>query len=124
MNTIDKLNRLSDLQAGQAAIHLHFDSLREEVLTPEIKDKLAEIEAEEKTAIETISQGIVKLTDEIKVEVLVAGASIKGDNLQAVFSKGRISWDTKALDGYAAGHPEIIQFRKVGDPSISIRGIK
>jgi len=49
---------------------------------------------------------------------------VKGRELEAVYVKGRISWDNKALDGYAAAHPEIGAFRKQGDPSVSIRGVK
>ncbi len=41
----------------------------------------------------------------------------------AVWSKGRETWDTKSLDGYALAHPEIASLRKVGDPSVSIRKI-
>lgn len=58
---------------------------------------------------------------ELKALVLESGASVKGNVVQAVFTKGRVSWDTRALDGYAAGHPEVAQFRKQGEPSVSIR---
>lgn len=124
MDTTEKLNRLSDLQAQADVIRLRFQELRDGIMTPEIKAALAEVDAEEATAIEAVSAGIANLTDEIKQEVVAGGSSVKGNFLQAVWTKGRVSWDTKALDGYAAGHPEIVQFRKEGEPSVSIRTVK
>ena len=121
MNTFDKLNLLADLRAQTDIIKIHFDDLRAEILTPEIKAALAEIDAEYQTAIEALNTGIATLETEIKAEVIQGGATVKGAHLQAVYNKGRVSWDTKALDGYAAGHPEIMPFRKVGEPSVSIR---
>lgn len=124
MDTTEKLNRLSDLQAQADVIRLRYQELRDGIMTPEIKAALAEVDAEEATTIEAVSAGIASLTDEIKQEVVASGASVKGSFLQAVWTKGRVSWDTKALDGYAAGHPEIVQFRKEGEPSVSIRTVK
>ena len=121
MNVTDKLNKLSDMQAAMDFIRLHYQELRDLILTPEIRAALAEIDAEERTASEAASAGIATLADEIKAEVVASGATVKGSFLQAVWSKGRVSWDTKSLDGYAAAHPEIAQFRKEGAPSVSIR---
>lgn len=124
MNTQDKLNRLADLQAQADVIRAHFDELRASILTPEIQAQLNEIDAEQKTALDVLQDGLNSLTAEIKADVIAAGASVKGDHLQAVWTKGRVSWDTKALDGYAAAHPEITPFRKEGEPSVTIRGVK
>ncbi len=41
----------------------------------------------------------------------------------AIYSKGRMSWDGKRLDGYATAHPEILAFRSEGQPSVSIREV-
>lgn len=59
--------------------------------------------------------------DVVKAEVLKHGASVKGTALHAVYSKGRTTWDGKLLDGYAVAHPEVLPFRKVGEPTVSIR---
>lgn len=64
---------------------------------------------------------IAKLTDKIKTAVLKHGQTIKGNRLQAVWNKGRTSWDTKGLIGFAAAHPEMKEFRSEGDPTVSIR---
>lgn len=123
MNTNEKLNRLSELQCQADVIKLRFDELRKSVLTPEIQQQLADIAAEETTALDALKDGIDGLTEEIKNEVLSAGATVKGDYMMAVYNKGRVSWDTKGLDGFAIAHPEMAAFRKVGEPSITIRRI-
>lgn len=50
-------------------------------------------------------------------------SSVKGEYLQAVYSKGRATWDSKALDGYAVTHEEILQFKKTGAPSVAIKAV-
>lgn len=124
MNISEKLDRLAHMQAQGDVMNTHFDTLRDAILTPEIKAGLDEIEAERKTAMDALNGGIASLTEEIKADVIQAGATVKGSYLMAVWNKGRVSWDTKALDGYAAAHPEITAFRKEGNPTVSIRGLK
>ena len=120
---VEKLDRLADLQSHVDIINLRFDKLREDVLTPEIKAQLEDIEAERETTLESVQGGMESLEAEIKDAVVLQGATVKGKLLQAVWSKPRVTWDTKALEGYAAGHPEIMPFRKEGKPSVSIRGM-
>jgi hypothetical protein len=79
------------------------------------------LEAEQDLALTAASVGVRSLTEEIKADVLAAGQSVTGAHLQAVWVKGRVSWDTRRLDGYAAAHPEITAFRKIGEPTVSIR---
>ena len=124
MDVLTQLDQLAELQAQQDVIRLQYQQMRDSILTPEIREQLAEIDAEESTTSEAVNQGIEQLTTAIKGNVLAIGETVKGDKLQAVFMKGRVSWNTKALDGYLAAHPELAQFRKEGDPSVSIRVVK
>lgn len=125
-NVIEMLDRLANMQAQADVFRMHFDKLRDDitpVIPPEIKAQLDEIEADRTAAIASLHAGITNLETKIKIGVLEAGESVKGTYLHAVWSKGRVSWDTKALDGYAVAHPELIGFRKAGDPSVSIRKV-
>jgi hypothetical protein len=61
------------------------------------------------------------IEDQIRKTALAERRSIKGQFGQAVYASGRVSWDTKGLDGVAVVMPEILKFRKVGEPSVSIR---
>jgi malate synthase len=116
-----KIERYSDIGVGIDLVSQEKAALIDEVLTPEIKEKLAEIDAEFEPKIEQLLQEKSQLEAEIKDEVLNAGRTIKGTYHSFVWSKPRVSWDTKALDGYALAHPEIAQFRKPGEPSVSVR---
>ena len=73
--------------------------------------------------LEGVSENIAALEAEIKQAVISAGTTVKGSFIQAVFTKGRVSWDTKSLDGYAVAHPELLSLRKVGEPSVSLRAV-
>jgi len=116
-----QIEEYSRLSAGISDIEAQKQALIERVLTPEIKDQLAEIDAEFDPKIEELNQSKAILEAQIKEQVLIAGQTIKGSIHQFVFSKPRVSWDTKLLDGYAMAHPEILQFRKEGSPSVSVR---
>ena len=66
---------------------------------------------------------LAALEEDIKDAVLALGESVKSDRMQAVWNKARETWDSKKLDGYAAAHPEILAFKKVGEPSVSFRTV-
>ncbi len=123
MDIYEKIEKYSDLGFGIDSINQEKQALIDTVLTPEIKEKLAEIDAEFDPKIEEISQEKAALEAEIKQEVLEAGRTVKGTYHSFVWSKPRVSWDTKALDGYAAAHPEIQAFRAEGAPSVSVRKV-
>ena len=121
MDIYEKIEKYSDLAFGIDAISQEKQALIDSVLTPEIKEKLAEIDAEFDPKVEDILQQKSMLEAAIKQEILEVGRTIKGTYHSFVWSKPRVSWDTKALDGYAAAHPEIQQFRIEGSPSVSVR---
>lgn len=118
-----QLDYLYDLKSALSVIEMDKQSVIDTVLTPEIREKLSEIETEFSFQKKVIQDSIDQIEVEIKEAVKESGETIRGKFLMAVYNKGRVSWDTKSLDGYAAAHPEVAQFRKVGDPSISIRTI-
>lgn len=120
----DLLDRLADLRVGQGAIALQKQELINSILTDEIRAKLAEIDAEFADKVQTVGAAIAALEAEVKQAVIQNGESVKATFLHAVWMKGRTSWDTKSLDGFAAAHPEILAFRKEGEPTVSIRAVR
>jgi hypothetical protein len=66
---------------------------------------------------------IAELESQAKEAVLAEGETIKCGALQAVYAKGRVSWDSKKLDGMMIIIPELSQARKQGEPSVSIRKV-
>ena len=118
-----KLEELHDLRLRQGEIKHQFENLRDEIFTPEIRATLKAIDEDEQLSLAETDERIKELTAEIKRLVLDKGNSIKSEHLHAVYMKGRVSWNTKALDGVAAIYPEVAALKKVGKPSVSIRAI-
>ncbi len=116
-----QIEEYSRLSAGIDDIRAQKQALIERIMTPEIRDQLAEVDAEFDPKIAELNMTLSILEAQIKAQVLEAGRTIKGSLHSFTFSKPRISWDSKGLDGYAAAHPEILQFRKEGSPSVSVR---
>ena len=40
------------------------------------------------------------------------GESVRHEGIQAVFLRGRTTWDSTGLSRYAESHPEVLTFRK------------
>ena len=117
------LDKLAEFTAQRDLIMLEKQEMINSVYTPEIKQQVADIEIEFAGKAETVNEKIADLTAMIKTQVLEGGATVKGQFLQAVWSKGRSKWDTKGLSGYGKVHPEIMSFYKQGKPSVSIRKV-
>lgn len=117
----EKLKKLETFYAQRDALEGEKQALVDQVLTPEIKKRLDEIDAEMTAKAEAVEANIGALEAEIKADVLAHGESVKGESVQAVWSKGRVTWDSKGLTAYSEGHPEILGFQKTGEPSVSLR---
>lgn len=115
-----KLDQLANYIAQRDVFSLQKNELIDQVLTPEIRARLDEIEAEFAGKMEAIEANIEALEEEIRQEALRQRSSVKGTFLRVIWHKGRTSWDTKSLDDYARSHPEVIAFRKQGQPYVSI----
>lgn len=120
---IQKLDQLANFMAQRDVLNLQKQELIDQVLTPEIKARLEEIEAEFGGRMEAVDANIAELEAEVRQQVLQHGSSVKGTFLRVSWHKGRVSWDTRSLDHYAHQHPEIIAFRKQGEPYVSIQKV-
>lgn len=118
------LDQLADLQAQRDSLSVEKQRLVDSILTPEIRAKLEEIDLEFNEKAEGVNQNIAELEESIKRVVKSAGASYKGQYLQAVWSRPRVTWDTPSLEEYALIHPDVLRYRKQGEPSVSIRALK
>ena len=121
MDTKSKLDQLAYMYFRRDQIELEKKKVIDSILTPEIKQQIAEVELEFSSARDAVADNIGELEVEIKNDVIQLGESVKSEFVMAVWSKPRVSWDTKALDGYAVAHPEIGVMRKEGQPSVSLR---
>ena len=124
MNTKNMLNAYADLQDQKAFLGLKKQELIDQVLTEEVKQQLDDIDFEFAEMCIRDSLSIADVADKIKFQVISEGASVKGERFRASFVKGRVTWNTKALEGYVIANPEINVFRKVGNPSVRLAAVR
>jgi len=118
------LDQLAELQSALDLITMYKADLIDGIMTPEIKAQIAAVDLEYAPILEVARTKISDIETAVKAAVIEHGATVKGTWAQVVFAKGRVSWDTKALDGYAVGQPALLAFRTEGSPSVSIRTVK
>jgi hypothetical protein len=83
---------------------IHEKEMKEQAFLEENKELFDEIEQRK---------------DQIRKEILARGEGADSRTLKATYRKGAVRWDTKWLDGYSTAHPEILKYRKQGEPSVS-----
>ncbi len=119
------LGKLDNAKSRIDVVRMERDRLIDGVYTPEIRTQVKEIEEEFDTTLEIIQDEITEIKDVLKGQVIQHGESVKIDlgtgTASAVFVKGRETWDTKRLNGYAVAHPEILVLKKVGDPTVRFK---
>lgn len=113
---------LADANVRKNAVDAEFTP-KVNAVYAQVETRKADINAEFAGKTEAAQANIEKLTDEIKAEVVQAGQSVKGKHYQAVYTRGRVTWDTAKLDGLMILLPQLKEARKEGQPSVSIRRI-
>ena len=64
---------------------------------------------------------IDELKQEIKDEVMELGRTVETLKLKVEFRRGSNRWDTRFLEGYAINHPELLQYRREGAPTVAFK---
>ncbi len=117
-----KLTRLADLRAAMDLMNMDYEAKRTEVLK-KVQAELDALEAEYDPLREAAENNASALESEIKNDVLLHGKSVSTDVYQAVYMKGRIMWDTAGINKYAVTHPDVLQYRREGQPAVALRTV-
>lgn len=115
-----KLNQLATLMDERQAI---IDGIMAEPWAQEAKARYEGLQADIANATVEIGLTIDAYQASIINEVYAMGETVKGARLMAVWTKPRVTWDSKVLEGYVIAHPELAAARHVGQPSVSIRPV-
>jgi hypothetical protein len=115
-----KLERLTDLRGAADVARLDYEAKRAEILK-KIQGELDALDLEYKPVLEAAEENIAALENEIKTDVLLYGETVSGGSYRASYTQGRVSWDNEGMKKYAASHPDVLQFRKQGNPIVSLR---
>jgi len=115
------LDKLVELKAEIDVINIEKQQLIDSILTPEIRQQIQDIEAEFAPKMADINIVIGDTEVGIKTDILARGETAHNDVLEAVFVGGRVSWDTKGLDAAIKVLPQLAQYKKQGEPYVTIR---
>ena len=121
-HVLEKLNRLADLHAAVDLTRINYEGKRAELLR-RLQPELDALEEEYAPLLEAAQANAAQLEGEIKNDVLLRGASVQGAQFQAIYVKGRVSWDNAGMSDYASAHPDVLKFKKEGQPSVSLRTV-
>jgi uncharacterized protein YifE (UPF0438 family) len=115
--------RIDRLQAARIGIENLKDeraARRAAILKP-VQPELDALDAEFAALIAEKEEAASLAESDVRDAALAYGASYKHAGVHAVYSRGRATWDGKGLAEYARDHPEVEAFKKVGEPSVSLR---
>jgi DNA-binding Lrp family transcriptional regulator len=116
----EKLERLSNLRNAAEFTRLDYETKRTQILK-QVQAELDALDSEYKPVLEAAQENIAALENEIKTDVLLHGESVSGGMYRATYTQGRVSWDNEGMTRYAESHPNVLQFRKQGQPIVSLR---
>jgi hypothetical protein len=115
------LDRLATLRQTLAALPAVRLQALERALGPEIYAAFVALEQAHAESTKDLEYAIACVEAEIKGAVLEAGVTAQGPLLSAVWCEGRVTWEPRAMALYATLHPEVLAYRKQGQPYVLIR---
>jgi hypothetical protein len=119
------MQKYLELKAAAAKLEADKHKLIEDAMPKEVRDRVAEIEAEFAGKNEQAAADLAALEDRIKGAVVAGGESVAVPGLKATYSKGRVTWDAKGLEGVMESNPDvgiiISPYRKQGEGYASLR---
>ena len=100
---------------GTAEIKTKTDELGQ--LMHEMEEKQLQFDMQTKD----LNESIDKLKEELKEVFLQRKESMTSERLLVTYRKGAVKWETKWLEGYSLDHPEILKYRKMGNPTVAFK---
>lgn len=112
----------SKIAAERAQFENGYKDMRAKLIPVEVQNELDSLDYEAKEALARVDEKLADFDAKIKAGTLEIGetVSVKGV-AQAVYNHGRVSWNTDGLNGLAISLPAILQFKKEGEPYVTIR---
>ena len=106
-------------EAALAAQLIHAD--KRQLIMAKVQAELDALDAAESERLKALDGEFSRLQDVLRAAILARGASFRQGRVQAVFYPGRVTYDAKAMEAYAAAHPEVNEFKKVSKPFVQLR---
>ncbi len=112
--------RLDGARATLMAAQREYVFRRLDAMAP-VQSVLDAIEKEMKPRVDALSAQVESAELAVRQAVVAFGRSHWRHGIKATFYKPRVTFDNKALQEYVVTHPELEQFKKVGQPTCAIK---
>ena len=119
-----QLDAVYNLRCQVDALRLRHEEEKALAIPPDVLLLLRTIDARYDVQHEEAQAQLAAAEAAVKLAVTQYGNTVKTQHLQAVYMKGRVTWNPEALDGYALAHPELYAFRTEKDPTVQLRTVK
>jgi uncharacterized protein YifE (UPF0438 family) len=116
----NRIEQLAEAKRYAREIHAAYQQRRESVLE-QVRAQLEALEKEFGEMLREADEEVGRLEIEVKEAVRHVGQSVKQEGIHAIYMRGRVMWENRGLSHYAETHPEVLEFRRIGNPSVSIR---
>lgn len=118
---IDALDRYAECETFLDVARLRHEEAMEALVPQELKDEMRRLKSLYAAAISGTTSELGELRKQINAITLALQHTVRGEYRQAVWNKGRTTWDMPALKAYAKTHPEVAVLKKTGKPSVTVR---
>lgn len=119
-----RLDELAGFHDEAEKLRRDLDEKIEVVMTEEVRQAIADLRTEYLPKQSIVDQRITETVALIKEMTVQRGVTVNGSRMMAVYLPGRETWDGKKLEGLAMVIPAVLEAKKVGDPSVTIRAVK
>lgn len=120
-NQLDQLFiQLEAVRAEALAAQREYAFRRLDVMAA-VQPQLDAIDTDMTPRLKQLAERLAAAELAVKQAVLTFGRSYWKGRVKVNYSRGRVTFDSKGLQEYAVTHPEVEQFKKVGNPIVSIR---
>jgi uncharacterized protein YifE (UPF0438 family) len=120
MELADRLEQLQAARTAAVAVQDEYAERRAAIME-HVRPLLEALDAEFADRLQATGAEVSLLEAEAREAALAFGASFRHAGVHAVYTRPRITWDARGLTRYAETHPEVAEFRRVGEPSVSLR---
>lgn len=119
-----QLETLAEMQQMRTALTAAYEHEKQQAIPPEVHQALADLEVEYAPLFGAANASIEAAEQAIKAAVTQHGAKVTGGGLMAQFNHGRVTYDSKRLDGLALAFPQINECKRLGEPFVTLKPVK
>jgi phage host-nuclease inhibitor protein Gam len=117
-----QLEQLTQMRAEHERLLAEKEEAITALIPADVRKKIAGQKRAFNTKLNRLDKDIAATVKTVKTFTLQHGETIKANGHMAVFKSGHVSWNSSKVEGYLlANKQNLDNFRKVGNPSVSIR---